>query len=152
VAGINLEDTIAGATRSLQPTPQFEKTIAAIAAHIRRSNLNIFVNIRTDAFLLGMPTALSETLTRIKSYEGAGADGIFVPCITGRNDIAAVVNATPLPVNVMCMPGLPDLEELGSLGVKRVSMGSFFFQKVYEIAGSLSRVIRNDRNFSSILS
>jgi 2-methylisocitrate lyase-like PEP mutase family enzyme len=98
-----------------------------------------------------MPTALAETLTRIRSYESAGADGIFVPCITNPNDIKQVVQSTTLPVNVMCMPGLPDFNELGSLGVKRISMGPFFFNKVYANAEKLSKTISDAENFSSIL-
>lgn len=147
VAGINLEDTIAG---KLQSVAEFQKILAAIAAHISRNNLKLFLNIRTDGFLLGMPTALTETLTRIKSYEEAGADGIFVPCITNAHDIKSVVQSTPLPINVMCMPDLPDFSELTSLGVKRISMGGFFFNKVYDNAAKLAKTINNDNNFSSI--
>ncbi|HZE85944.1 MAG TPA: isocitrate lyase/phosphoenolpyruvate mutase family protein [Puia sp.] len=152
VAGINLEDTIPGAVRQLQPVDEFKKIAAAVANHISRDNLKIFVNIRTDGFLLGLPTALTETLTRIKSYNDSGANGIFVPCITGRNDIKEVVRASSLPINVMCMPGLPDFEELGSLGVKRISMGPFLFNKVYTSVGQLSKTIIEDKNFLPILS
>lgn len=152
VAGINLEDTIAGATRNLLPVDEFQKILAAIADHINRNNLKLFLNIRTDGFLLGLPTALSETLTRIKSYENTGASGIFVPCITNGDDIKAVVNATKLPINVMCMPDLPGFEELGGLGVKRISMGPFLFNKVYDTAGKLAKAVISDQNFSSILS
>jgi len=152
IAGINLEDTIAGATRQLQPVAAFQKVLTAVADHISRNNLRIFLNIRTDGFLLGMPGALAETLARIGSYETTGIDGIFVPCITDRNDIKEVAGATALPLNVMCMPGLPDLEELGSLGVKRISMGPFLFSKVYDHAGLLAQRVLENKSFSSILS
>jgi 2-methylisocitrate lyase-like PEP mutase family enzyme len=151
VVGINLEDTIAGATRQLQPVAEFQKILSAVAEHISRNNLQLFLNVRTDGFLLGMPTALDETLTRIKSYENAGANGVFVPCITNGNDIKAVVKATSLPINVMCMPNLPNFDELGSLGVKRISMGPFLFNKVYDNAGKLAKAINEQKNFTSIL-
>jgi 2-methylisocitrate lyase-like PEP mutase family enzyme len=112
----------------------------------------VFVNVRTDGFLLGMPTALDETLTRVKGYENAGADGIFVPCITRKDDIAQVVKATPLPINVMCMPDLPDFAELTALGVKRISMGSFFFDKLYRNAEALAAAISNNENFTALFS
>jgi len=152
VAGINFEDTIAGETRKLRPVDEFQKILFAIAEHIGRNNLQLFLNVRTDGFLLGMPAALEETLARVKSYENAGASGIFVPCITNGNDIKEVVKATKLPINVMCVPGLPDFGELALLGVKRISMGPFLFNKVYDEAGKLAKVIINDKNFSSILS
>jgi 2-methylisocitrate lyase-like PEP mutase family enzyme len=150
VVGINLEDTIPGAKRQFQPVTEFAKVITAVANHISSNNLGIFLNIRTDGFLLGMPTALNESLARIKSYENAGADGVFVPCITNSSDIKEVVNATHLPVNVMCMPDLPGFEELGVLGVKRISMGPFLFNKVYDNAGKLAKTVNNDKNFSSL--
>jgi 2-methylisocitrate lyase-like PEP mutase family enzyme len=152
VVGINFEDTIAGAARQLQPAVEFQKTLSAIANYISRNNLKIFVNVRTDGFLLGMPTALEETLTRIKHYENTGADGIFVPCITRKDDIKEVVRATTLPVNLMCMPDLPGFQDLGSLGVKRISMGGFFFNKIYDIAGKLSKSVINEKNFSPVFS
>ncbi|MDN5287841.1 MAG: hypothetical protein JWR38_4115 [Mucilaginibacter sp.] len=152
VVGINLEDTVAGASRQLLSVTEFQKTLSAVANHISRNNLQLFVNVRTDGFLLGMPTALTETLTRIRSYENSGAAGIFVPCITNRDDIKEVVNSTHLPINVMCMPSLPDFEDLGSLGVKRISMGPFLFNKVYDNMGKLAKAVNNDKNFLSILS
>jgi len=150
--GINLEDTIAGTARHFQPADQFEKTLSAVADHVSRNNLQLFLNVRTDGFLLGMPTALTETLTRIKVYENSGADGIFVPCITDKNDILEVVESTKLPINVMCMPDLPDFDELALLGVKRISMGPFLFNKSSAIIAQFAKKIMSDKNFSSILS
>jgi 2-methylisocitrate lyase-like PEP mutase family enzyme len=152
VVGINLEDTIPGVARKLQAVDEFQKILSAIAENISRNNLKLFLNIRTDGFLLGLPTALDETLTRIGVYQNSGADGIFVPCITDANDIKEVVNASKLPINVMFMPDLPDFDKLTSLGVKRISMGPFLFNKVYENAGKLAKAVISDNNFSSILS
>lgn len=151
VVGINLEDTVPGTTRQLQSVSEFEKILSTVADYISKHNLQVFLNVRTDGFLLGMPTALNETLIRIKSYESSGANGIFVPCIINRDDIKQVVEATQLPVNVMCMPNLPDFTELGLLGVKRISMGGFLFSKVYDNARQMLKSIDDDNNFSSIL-
>ncbi|MEP6611440.1 MAG: isocitrate lyase/phosphoenolpyruvate mutase family protein [Mucilaginibacter sp.] len=151
VVGINLEDTVPGDNRGFRPVDEFQKTLSAIAEHISRNNLGIFVNVRTDAFLLGLPNALDETLTRIKSYQNTGADGIFVPCITAADDIGATVNESKLPINVMCMPALPDFDALQALGVKRISMGPFLFSKVYGNAAAMAKAVMADRNFLSIL-
>ncbi|WP_293309939.1 isocitrate lyase/PEP mutase family protein [Pedobacter sp. UBA5917] len=150
--GINLEDTLPGEKRTLTSAVSFAGTVAAAARHIRQKRLGIFLNIRTDAFLLGLPNALEETQNRIKLYQDAGADGIFVPCITNSGDIEAVVKATSLPINVMCMPDLPGFKELESLGVKRISMGGFLFNKVYDYAGALARKISAEQGFTSIFS
>jgi len=151
VVGINLEDTIPGDDRRFQPVEGFQKTLSAIADHISRNNLQLFLNVRTDGFLLGLPNALDETLARIKSYESTGAEGIFVPCITGADDIKAVVNAGKLPINVMCMPALPGFDELQTLGVKRISMGPFLFSKVYSDAAAMAKAVIADKNFAAII-
>jgi 2-methylisocitrate lyase-like PEP mutase family enzyme len=149
--GINLEDTIVGNTRELQPVGQFRKTLSAIADHLSRNNIKLFLNVRTDGFLLGLPNALEETLNRISIYANEGIDGIFVPCITKTEDIREVVNVTTLPVNVMCMPELPDFEALGSLGVKRISMGPFFFNKVQHQVRELAERVLRDKSFTAII-
>jgi 2-methylisocitrate lyase-like PEP mutase family enzyme len=150
VVGINLEDTIAGTPRQLSAVETFKKTLSAAAEFISRKNLKIFLNVRTDGFLLNMPNALAETITRIKSYEKAGADGIFVPCITNTNDIKEVVSATSLPINVMCMPNLPAFDELQSLGVKRISMGPFVNSYANKKTEEVADTILQDNNFSCL--
>ncbi|HEV3324842.1 MAG TPA: isocitrate lyase/phosphoenolpyruvate mutase family protein, partial [Puia sp.] len=137
-------------TRQLQPVAEFQTILSSVAEHIDRKNLKIFLNIRTDGFLLGMPTALPETLARIRSYENAGAHGIFVPCITRPDDITAVVNATILPVNVMCMPELPDFGTLRSLGVKRISIGPFVNSYIDKKAEEAVSAIVENNNFSCL--
>jgi 2-methylisocitrate lyase-like PEP mutase family enzyme len=148
--GINLEDTVAGNTREFLPAGQFKKMLSAITDHLSRNNIKVFLNVRTDGFLLGLPNALEETLSRISKYDDAGVDGIFVPCITKTDDIRDVVSATKLPVNVMCMPDLPDFATLASLGVKRISMGPFFFNRVYHNAGELAKTVIRDKSFAAI--
>lgn len=152
VVGINLEDTVVnGSSRSLQSADAFQKTLLSIADYISRNNLQIFVNVRTDGFLLGLPNGLEETLARIKAYKNTGADGIFVPCITDTNDIRAVVDSTKLPVNVMCMPALPGFDELTAVGVKRISMGPFLFSKAYSHAATLAKSVISDGSLAAIL-
>ena len=148
VAGINLEDTVVATSRTLQPVAAFEQTLSKIADHLSRKNLKMFLNIRTDGFLLGMPNALAETLARIQPYKEAGANGIFVPCITDINDIKAVVAATDLPVNVMCMPTLPNFAELKAAGVKRISMGPFLYAYIGKKAAEAASAIIESDNFS----
>jgi 2-methylisocitrate lyase-like PEP mutase family enzyme len=50
------------------------------------------------------------------------------------------------------MPNLPGFDELALLGVKRISMGPFLFNKAYSLAGELAATVLRDKNFSSIIS
>lgn len=124
VVGVNLEDTLPTTLRQFQNPQDFKIILSGVANYLSRKNLKVFLNVRTDGFLLGLPSALEETLTRIAIYQDCGVQGIFTPCIVDRSDIRAVVQATKLPINVMNMPMLPSFSELEQLGVKRISMGT----------------------------
>ena len=85
------------------------------------------VNARTDVFWLGALVAgarMDETLRRAEAYARAGADGIFVPGLTERDDISRAVRAIALPLNVLAGPKTPPAADLAGLGVKRLSLGS----------------------------
>jgi len=138
--GINIEDSVVNDDRTILNAQDFCKTIETIKLYLKDNNINMFLNIRTDSYIIGLKTPLKETLSRIKVYEKAGADGIFVPCITAETDIKEVVKTTSLPVNVMAMPNLPAFETLQKCGVKRVSMGPF----VYNYMNDQLKNILND--------
>jgi 2-methylisocitrate lyase-like PEP mutase family enzyme len=114
-------------------------------------NLSIFINIRCDTYILDVKDKQNETANRLTIYQTSGADGIFLPCINGENDIAEAVSNTKLPLSVMCIPGLPDFEKLDELGVKRASMGPFMFTKIYKEAEELCQRINDKKNFLSII-
>ena len=153
VAGINIEDSIINQSkRTLKDTKTFGSTIEYIKNRLETEQLQLFINIRCDTYLLNIEKKREETIKRLKVYETTGADGIFLPCISNENDIVEAVNNTKLPVSVMCIPGLPGFAALNKLGVKRVSMGPFMFNKIYDNIGRLSETIDTSKNFSSILS
>lgn len=130
VVGVNIEDTVVtNGQRSLVDVEVFSIKLAAIKRMLSDEKIEMFVNVRTDPFLLGKQDALTQTLARITCYERAGADGIFIPCITEKTDIESCVQITSLPINVMCMPQLADFDTLVDYGVKRISMGSFIFER-----------------------
>lgn len=125
--GINLEDGGRGAT-------ELAARIRAARRSAERAGVPLFVNARTDVFLLGLvpaPERLTETLARAATYVAAGADGIFVPGVLEPDLVAELARGITVPVNVMAGPGAPSVRELGELGVARVSTGSALAQAVY---------------------
>ena len=133
VAGINIEDSRVekDKVRRLLDAELFAQTIATVKNQLAKDNAGIFLNARTDTFLLpGVANPLEETKKRIRLYENAGADGVFIPGIIQESAIKTAVESTSLPVNVMCMPNLPDFDRLKALGVKRISMGNFLFNNI----------------------
>jgi 2-methylisocitrate lyase-like PEP mutase family enzyme len=148
VVGVNIEDSTANPKRQFQAVSEFQAKLSKVADHLSQKNIDMFLNVRTDGFLLGVSDALIETLSRIKAYENSGASGIFVPCITDKNDIREVVESTRIPINVMCMPGLPGFEDLKLLGVKRISMGPFVKNFANQKTEEAVKAILAQNNFS----
>lgn len=121
VVGINIEDShCINGIRQLDDATIF----AAKLQNISTACPDIFINARSDAFLLGIENAREETLRRGKLYATMGANGFFVPGVHQRDDIEIICQQVALPLNVMHLPQLPDLKTLTALGVKRVSMGN----------------------------
>jgi len=150
VVGINLEDSIVNGQRRLLSAESFANTISIIKKELDKKGIDMFLNIRTDTFILGVPETLAATKERIRLYEQAGADGIFVPCVVQEKAIQSIVESTDLPLNVMCMPDLPSFSILQQLGVQRISMGNFVFEKNYGLFEELMKGIRMEGSFGSV--
>ncbi|BCA27412.1 isocitrate lyase/PEP mutase family protein [Metapseudomonas otitidis] len=88
---------------------------------------------RAENFLHGR-SDLDDTLRRLVAYAEAGADVLYAPGLTTREQIAEVVAAVaPKPVNILVgSPALAlTLDELAALGVRRVSLGSNLARVAY---------------------
>lgn len=151
IVGINIEDSVVDQNgRRIVDAEPFAKKLKSIVRKLKDLNIDLFINVRCDAFLLGLNDARNEAIKRTALYDKTGVDGIFLPCITSEDDIRATVGGTSLPVNVMCMPNLPDFKVLTSLGVKRISIGPFLNMAVYKKMEELSAEIVNKQSFSSL--
>ena len=152
VAGINIEDSIiTNSKRTLGSADDFAKTVQHLKNNLHREGKSLFINVRSDTYLLQTNDARKESARRAKLYASAGADGLFLPVISQEDDIASAVEASPLPLNVMCIPGLPDFKKLQALGVRRASMGPFLQIKTYGHAKELASKVISDGSFKSIL-
>ena len=132
VVGINLEDSLTGGVRDLQSTETYVRRLEAVANTLTRENRSIFINARTDAFLLKLPDALAITKERIGAYEKAGATGIFVPFMPELTDIKQITGATALPVNDILVPGKFTVQQMTDAGLRRISLGGGFYRQVYQ--------------------
>jgi 2-methylisocitrate lyase-like PEP mutase family enzyme len=151
VVGINIEDSfLDNGERKLRDSVQFSELLKELKDILLQKGVSIFFNVRCDAFLLNIPNTLQVATERINKYEQSGADGIFLPCITKESDIATIVLQTKLPLNVMCMPELPNFDTLEKLGVKRISMGNFLNFYVYSALEKVTAKILSDQSFNSV--
>jgi 2-methylisocitrate lyase-like PEP mutase family enzyme len=84
---------------------------------------------RAENYLSGK-LDLKDTIRRLQLYQQAGADVLYAPGLTSREDIRAVVKSVDRPVNVLVgLRGMNlTVEELSELGVRRVSVGSGLYR------------------------
>jgi len=151
VVGINIEDSVVvDGKRSIVDASTFAKKLERIVKLLDDAQVKMFINVRSDSFLLGLPNALNDALLRADAYQNTGAHGLFFPCIKDIADIAQVTGRSKLPVNVMCIPGLPDFKSLQQAGVKRISMGPFLNMNVYQYMKTALERINTEGNFNSL--
>jgi 2-methylisocitrate lyase-like PEP mutase family enzyme len=118
--GINIEDAD-------QPPASLVARIEEIREVAARRDVPLFVNARTDVYLRGLVAPekrYDETIRRLRAYQKAGADGLFVPGLVEAATIKRLTADVDRPVNVLAFAGVPPAGELERLGVARVSVGS----------------------------
>lgn len=151
IIGINIEDSIVvNSKREITETESFTTQLKAIVESLKKKNIDIFINVRSDVFLLDLPNKIDESKYRLKQYEMIGVDGIFLPCITNENDIKEIAETIKLPLNVMCIPNLPNFERLNELGVKRISMGNFVNTFLNKQLGKVTLEVLESNSFSPL--
>ncbi len=141
VVGINLEDGVVDSgKRQLGSATKLADKIKAI-----KDATDIYINARADTYTTKHAAALSESIERAGIYQDAGADGIFIPLIDTPDDIRTFTDAITLPLNVFLTPTLPKYDELGALGVKRISHGGKVYAWVVEQAEQALRNVLQDK-------
>jgi 2-methylisocitrate lyase-like PEP mutase family enzyme len=108
--------------------PLYEVEFAAErirAAKAAIGDSGVVLTGRAECFLVGQDD-INEVIRRLIAYAKAGADCLYAPGISERDDIAAIVKAVaPKPVNLlMSAPGGLTIRDAANLGVRRVSVGS----------------------------
>jgi 2-methylisocitrate lyase-like PEP mutase family enzyme len=113
-----------------QDGPIYEEALAADRVRAasetgRALSFPFTLTARAENYLVGRPD-LKDTIKRLQAYQEAGADVLYAPGLTSKDDIAAVVSSVDRPVNVLM--GLQsaqlNLAALSAIGVRRVSVGS----------------------------
>ncbi len=124
IAALSIEDASGVAGAPLRPLEEAVQRLAAARAAIDRAGADVLLVGRAENFFVGVPD-LEDTLQRLRAYAAAGADVLYAPGITTREQITAVVAAAgPKPVNLLVGGPTPlTLQDIAALGVRRVSLG-----------------------------
>jgi 2-methylisocitrate lyase-like PEP mutase family enzyme len=125
VVGGSIEDSTGRSDSPIYEIELAAERIRAAAAATRSLPFPFTFTARAENYLHGRPN-ISDTIRRLQAYQEAGADVLYAPGVTAKDDIASVVSSVDRPVNVLM--GLPGIQltqaDLADLGVKRISVGS----------------------------
>jgi 2-methylisocitrate lyase-like PEP mutase family enzyme len=122
VSGLSIEDYTGDAAK-----PLFDRTLAverikAARKAIDADNSGVLLTGRCEAFLRGVKD-LNLVIDRLTAYAEAGADCLYAPGISTKEEISAVVKAVhPKPVNLL-VGSAGSLADITALGVRRISVG-----------------------------
>ncbi|MDR3704203.1 MAG: isocitrate lyase/phosphoenolpyruvate mutase family protein [Candidatus Sulfopaludibacter sp.] len=149
LAGGSIEDMSRGEGRSIYPRELAAERIRAAAEAAHSLPFPFTLTARAENYLGGKPD-LKDTIERLQSYQEAGADVLYAPGLTSRDDIGAVVRSVDRPVNVVVgLVGVPlSLEELSALGVKRVSVGGSLARAAFGTLLRAGREMREQGTFT----
>jgi 2-methylisocitrate lyase-like PEP mutase family enzyme len=123
--GGSIEDATGRSDDPIYPKEHAADRIRAAAEAAGALPFTFTLTGRAENYLHGRPD-LADTIARLQAYQEAGADVLYAPGLTSKEDIAAVVSSVDRPVNVvMGLQGVQlSLDELSALRVRRVSVGS----------------------------
>jgi 2-methylisocitrate lyase-like PEP mutase family enzyme len=133
LAGASIEDATGDPANPIYPFELAVERVKAAVGAARSLDFPFALTARAENFLHGRPD-LGDTIRRLVAFAEAGADVLFAPGLTTKEEIGAVVRAcAPKPVNVIMglSKGTLTLEELAALGVRRVSLGSALARAAY---------------------
>jgi len=125
LAGGSIEDMMNRPDHPIYELELAVERIRAAAEVVRTLPFAFTLTARAENYLVGRPD-LKDTIKRLQAYQEAGADVLYAPGLTSKQDIVSVVSSVDRPVNVvMGLQGVQlNLTELSGIGVKRISVGS----------------------------
>ena len=117
--------------------------------------VSLFINARADVYLRGKDfdtpeSKFEEALKRGRAYKTAGADCFYPIGMTRQEDIKRMVDQLQMPVNVITIRGIPELNILNEIGVARVSLGPSFLKIAIKAMKNLALKLQNFEGLSDI--
>lgn len=152
--GINLEDGSGNPAVPLVDLAVQLKKIEAVREAAIKTGVLLVVNARTDAYLRGVGSTDEEryriALDRVLAFRDAGADCVFLPGLRDPALIQRFVNEVKCPVNILAQSGYPSAQELESIGVARISLGSGTMRAGLGLLKRLADELKNAGTYSQL--
>jgi 2-methylisocitrate lyase-like PEP mutase family enzyme len=146
LVGCSIEDATGRSDEPIYEMNLAIERVRAAAEAARSLPFRFTLTARCENFLHGRQD-LNDTIQRLLAYQQAGANVLYAPGLTRIEDIAAVVSAVALPVNVLATAQL-NVSRLAEVGVRRISVGSALARAAYSALLNAAREIRDQGTFT----
>ena len=124
IAGLSIEDSTGDPAHPLFTLDEAVARMHAARQAIDKAGGDVLLVGRAECFLVGRPD-MAETIARLQAYANAGADCLYAPGVSTREQISALVQAVaPKPFNLLVgSASALMVAEIAALGVRRISVG-----------------------------
>jgi 2-methylisocitrate lyase-like PEP mutase family enzyme len=150
LAGISIEDTYDPDGKAYDYDLAVERIRGAASA--ARALPNDFVLVaRADGVLTGQYD-IEEALRRIRAFDHAGADCLYVPIPKTFDDLKRICAATKKPVNVLAAGPYTKYSraEYAAIGVGRISLGSALMRATQQVIYAAATEMFGDGGFTTL--
>lgn len=149
LAGISIEDIAPTDAHPYEFDLSVERIHAASAA-AKALPKDFVLVARADGFMHGSYD-IDEAIRRIRAFEAAGADCVYVPYLNNLETVTKVCGSVSIPVNV----GISTLENISladfaNAGVARISLGMAMATATHTILHNLSAAMFESGDFSGL--
>ncbi|MCF3642794.1 isocitrate lyase/phosphoenolpyruvate mutase family protein [Rhizobium sp. TRM95111] len=151
LSGCSIEDT-----QMVEGNPAYDfglavERIRAAADAARALGRPFILCARADGVMNGV-YGLDEAIRRIRAFEKAGADLVYVPVPPGAEELKRVVQSVSTPVNALAAGPLRRLTvaQIADIGVRRISLGSMIARVTHAAIAEQMEAIVNDGSFAKL--
>ena len=150
LAGCSIED-IALPGVGAYPMDLAVERIRAAAAAARALPRDFVLLARADGLLTGA-YALPEAMARVKAFEQAGADGVYIPGLPSVEALAQLCAEVSVPVNALASGALGGVSRSGlaKAGAARISIGAALARATHKTMITAAKQMLGTGDFSGL--
>lgn len=150
LAGICIEDAAFPDDAAYDRTLAVER-IRAAASAARALPKDFFLVARADG-VMNDHYDIEEGLARIRAFDEAGADGLYLPIPKSMDDLKRVISATSKPVNVLAAGPFASesRDTYAEMGAARISVGSALARATHKTLFDAANAVLSQGDFTPL--
>ncbi len=150
LAGLSIEDTALPATGAY-PFDLAVERVRAAASAARALRRDMVLVARADGVMNGAYD-LVEGIRRLRAFEEAGADCLYLPMPPGFEDLATICRSVSRPVNALAAGAFArhGRADFARAGVARISLGSALARATHRVIVDAARAMFGEGSFDAL--